>query len=286
METEILVKKFDVNALLRRAFCAVICAKRASGKSYLLKDLVFHLHNTNYPRLCVYSGTDGASGFYADFIPGIFIHSPFTTESFSQIWQTQKQLIMREKLGQLDPGTDTRLCVIMDDCGFERKTLSHPALKELFFNGRHFNVSLILTVQYAVDLPPALRSNVDFGFFFQDSVKMNRDRIYKSFCGFLPNLHTFECVFSSCTGNYECLCVDNSTTSNNLQDLLFVYKAKGHDGFKFGSASLWRYHEKVFVSEEEEFLEEQRKQQKKKMKAQSSVTRVSGQNIVTVTRRR
>jgi Poxvirus A32 protein len=286
METEISLKKFDVNSLLRRSFCAVVCARRGSGKSFLLKDILYHLHNTKYPRLCVYSGTDGASGFFADFCPGIFIHSPFSTESFTNIWQTQKQLIMRDKLGQLPPDTDTRLCVIMDDCSFDRKTLSHPALKELFCNGRHYNVSLILTTQYCVDIPPSLRSNVDFGFFFQDSVKMNRDRIYKSFCGFLPNLHTFECVFTSCTGNYECLCIDNSTTSNNVQDLLFYYRAKAHNDFKFGSPSMWRYHDKVFVSEEEEFLEEQRKQKKKQLKAQSSVTRVSGSNVVTVTRRR
>jgi hypothetical protein len=47
---------------------------------------------------------------------------------------------------------------------------------------------------------------------------------FESFCG----------VLDACTDNYECLVIDNATRSNNLEDLVFWYKASPHDAFVVG----------------------------------------------------
>jgi hypothetical protein len=45
------------------------------------------------------------------------------------------------------------------------------------------------------------------------------------------------------TDNYTALYIHNSTTSNNLEDCLFWYKAKHvPKEFRFGARDLWKFH--------------------------------------------
>lgn len=277
--TRISVKKFDASKLVQKHFVAIMTAKRGSGKSYLTKDILYRLHCEGFPRCCIFSGTVGANKFFSDFIPEVFVHSPLDLNTLTHIWNAQKEIILKQRCGHLDENEDTRILIVLDDCSFDKKTFTSQVIREMLCNGRHYKLTLIITLQYLLDLPPAMRSNVDFGFFFRDNIKTNRERLYRQFAGFYPDYRTFEAVFEACTANYECMCVDNTVSSTDHTDIVSYYKAEAVD-FKFGPPSLWKFHDKLFISEEDEYLLRQ------KMKLQSasknSMTKVSGNNSITV----
>lgn len=56
----------------------------------------------------------------------------------------------------------------------------------------------------------------------------------------------FNQVMDSCTENYECLVLDNTSKSNRIQDCVFWYKASLHKNFRIGSDAMWNYHRKHY----------------------------------------
>jgi hypothetical protein len=115
-------------------------------------------------------------------------------------------------------------------------------------NGRHWKIFFMLTMQYCMDLSPDLRSNVDYVFVLREPVIKNRQRLYENFFGIFPTFNTFQQVFDSCTENYECLVLDNTSKSNRIEDCVFYYKAPMRKGFKIGSPAMWTYHQKLYNS--------------------------------------
>ena len=103
-----------------------------------------------------------------------------------------------------------------------------------------------MTLQYAIDLPPALRANSDYIFVFKEPVLANREKLYKNFFGIFPTFDMFNKVMDACTENYECIVLDNTSKSNRIEDCVFWYKAKMHKNFKVGAPEYWHAHKKMF----------------------------------------
>jgi len=70
-----------------------------------------------------------------------------------------------------------------------------------------------------MDMTPMIRTNVDYVFALRDNVRQNRENLYKAFFGVFPSFDTFCQVMDSCTENYECLVLDNTSKSNRIQDM-------------------------------------------------------------------
>ena len=101
-------------------------------------------------------------------------------------------------------------------------------------------------MQYCMDLTPDLRANVDYVFILRENVIQNREKLYKSFFGIFPTFQMFNQVMDSCTENYECLVLDNTSKSNKIQDCVFWYKATVRKNFRIGSDALWQYHKEHY----------------------------------------
>ena len=59
---------------------------------------------------------------------------------------------------------DDRVLLVMDDCMSDKNWVKDPNILELFFNGRHYHISFMLTMQYSKGLPPEMRGNLDYIF--------------------------------------------------------------------------------------------------------------------------
>ena len=101
-------------------------------------------------------------------------------------------------------------------------------------------------MQYCMDLPPALRANVDYVFILRENIIQNREKLYKSFFGIFPTFDMFNKVMDACTENYECIVLDNTSKSNKIEDCVFWYKAKMHKNFKVGAPEYWAEHKRSF----------------------------------------
>ena len=115
-----------------------------------------------------------------------------------------------------------------------------------------------------MDLTPDLRANIDYIFVLRENILQNREKIYKNFFGIFPSFEMFNQVMNSCTENFECLVLDNTSRSNKIEDCVFWYKAKLHSNFRIGSPELWAFHQKNYNPRHDTTQTSGRQEQKKK----------------------
>ena len=126
-----------------------------------------------------------------------------------------------------------------------------PNIRGIFMNGRHWRVTFMLTMQYCMDLPPDLRTNIDYVFILREPYIANRKRIYENYAGMFPTFESFCQVMDQCTENYECLVINNNVKSNKLHDQIFWYKAEKHGDFKLGSKEFWQISKDINSDDDE-----------------------------------
>lgn len=235
--------EFKMKSLLPDA--TILClGRRRSGKSFLVRDIFYH--HKHIPSGIVFSSTEEASPFFSDFIPDCFIHSEYNSELLTKMLSKQQKRIRESKSAgkSLDGKTPSNnMFIVLDDMLHDAKSWkSDKLIKNIFFNGRHYNIFFILTMQYAQAIPPELRSNIDYIFVFNEPSIQNRKRIYDAYCGIIPTFEHFCNILDACTENHECLVIKTSSISKKLSDQIFFYKAKEHLNFKVGNRAIWKYH--------------------------------------------
>ena len=256
--TESTLKRFDINEI-KHDKVVVLIGKRDTGKSFLVKDLLFN-HN-NIPVGQVISGTEAANQFYGSIVPKIFIHGEYKAEIISNMLKRQKLAI--EKL-RLNPNIDPRAFLILDDCLYDNTWIKNPDVRSLFMNGRHYKILFILTMQYALGIPPNLRTNIDYVFILRENYVSNRKRLYEHYAGMFPTFEMFCQVMDQCTENYECLVINNNAKSNKLVDQVYWYKADPHPDFKIGAPQFWKYSQENYTEQPDTTTEPYQKKNREK----------------------
>lgn len=229
------LKKFNPANMADDKVCVFI-GKRGTGKSCLVTDILYH--KKHIPAGVVMSATEDGNHHYKQFIPDLFIYGDYDKEAIDRVLLRQKQLI--------SAGKDSNAFILLDDCMYDRKFMKDPCIRQCFMNGRHWKIFFMLTMQYCMDLTPDLRANVDYVFILRENVIQNREKLYKAFFGIFPTFDIFNQVMNTCTENYECLVLDNTSKSNRIEDCVYWYKAKIHKNFRIGSRELWAYHNKHY----------------------------------------
>ena len=243
---EIQLRKFDMSEI-KDDKVVVLIGKRDTGKSFLCKDILYH--HKGIPVGQVISGTEGANQFYSKIVPKLFIHGEFDTQIVQNMIKRQKILI--DKINDGDTSIDPRCFLILDDCLYDNSWAKDKWMRSVFMNGRHYKMLFLLTMQYALGVPPNLRTNVDYVFILRENYVSNRKRLYEHYAGMFPSFEIFCQIMDQCTENYECLVINNNAKSNKLTDQVFWYKAEPHDDFKIGAPSFWEYSEKNILKEGE-----------------------------------
>ena len=157
---------------------------------------------------------------------------------------TAANAILQDDIFPFSKETEEATAATAISISFLGINLSYDDEKELFFNGRHHHISFILTMQFALGIPPEMRSNFDYIFLLAEDFISNRKRLYDHYAGMFPTFEMFCQVMDQCTENYECLVINNNAKSNKLEDQVYWYKADTHPDFKLGGAEYWEYAEK------------------------------------------
>lgn len=252
------LKKFDMKRITFKANenkgpVIVMIGKRDTGKSFLVKDLLYY--HRDVPIGTVISGTEAGNGFYASLVPKLFIHEEYSAVLIENVLRRQKTVlkqIKREMEMYKKCSIDPRTFVILDDCLFDSTWTRDKLMRCMFLNGRHWKIMLIITMQHPLGIPPSLRTNIDYVFILRENSINNRKKIWDNYASVFPTFESFCDVMTQCTSNYECLVVDNNTKSNELTDQIFWYKANPHEDFRLGSKEFWELSKNLADSDDEE----------------------------------
>ncbi len=233
------LKQFDISKIDSDKV-VVMLGRRGSGKSYLVRDILYN--NTDIPLGTFISPTEMANKFYSSMVPKQFIHNEYTPELLANIIKRQKIIIKqmnKEKKQKGYSNIDPRIVVCLDDCLYDSSWTKDVNIRSIFMNGRHYKIFFLLTSQFPLGIPPILRTQIDFTFILRETIVGNRKRLYDNFAGMFPNQNIFDTVMDSCTENYECLVIDNTSKSNKLEDIVYWYKAPERPPFKIGASQFW-----------------------------------------------
>ena len=247
------LKKFDMSSIASDKV-VVLIGKRDTGKSFLCRDLLWY--HQRIPVGTVISATELANNFYSKMVPPIFIHNEYSEDIVQRVLLRQEKALMKKRQIELrnrgmqfaggNKPDNMNAFLILDDCLYDSSWTKSKAVRSLFMNGRHFKMLFIITMQYALGIPPNLRTNIDYVFILRENIVQNRRRLYECYAGMFPTFEVFSAVMDQCTENYECLVINNNAKSNRLEDQVFWYKAQEHPSFKLGSKELWSYNNKNY----------------------------------------
>src|SRR5574343_1493378 len=88
------IKKFNPMKLKAGEDVCLLIGKRNTGKSYLLKDLLYYMHN-KFDIATVFSKTEHLNKFYEKFVPKMLIHSSWDEKKLEKIFERQDIMIKK-----------------------------------------------------------------------------------------------------------------------------------------------------------------------------------------------
>ena len=251
------LRKFDMKMIPQDAVCVFI-GRRRTGKSTLVKDLLYH--HQNIPIGTVISGTEESNSFYGKIIPPLFIHGEYNAAILSNF--VKRQQLMTKKIQQVEnskpagspPQTkiDPRSFLILDDCMYDDSWTHDKNIRYIFLNGRHQKIFFLITMQYPLGLPPVPRTNVDYVFILREPYISNRRKIFDNYGAAFPSFEFFCQIMDQCTENFECLVINNNTRSNRLDEQIYWYKAESRGEFRIGAPQFWQHNAMYYRDKDEE----------------------------------
>lgn len=247
LENKLPINEFALDQMVENPSIVMI-AKRGSGKSWVCKALLKHF--CNIPVGLIIAPTDRMNCFYGNFFPDTYIHYEYKSTIIENLLKRQEMAIDKEKAKKAQGKKyDPRAFIVMDDCLASKGTwMRDRPITELLFNGRHYKIMYILTMQYPLGIVPELRSNFDYIFLLAEDFITNVKRLYDNYAGMFPSLNAFKEVFDQLTRNHGCMVISNRGKRESFFDKIFYYKAPliEDKDVKIGCKQFNYYHKKNY----------------------------------------
>ena len=191
------------------------CAKRASGKSRLLRYMV-NCSKHLFHKIFVICPTETVNHFYKDLVPKQNIFSQYKEQ-----WVDNLITKMTEINSGKNDEDAKHILLILDDIASDTNLHMSKTLKRLCTRGRHIKIAVMFTVQYIYMAPPIIRNNCDYIYVGQmnaQSVKLLTQEFL------MGNISQGEFVdlYHSNTNDYNFLVINNNSTTDN-NDISKIY---------------------------------------------------------------
>lgn len=243
MESRMLdVKAFRLADACSKPANFILLGRRNTGKSVMISEILYHMARSGFPRALVFSATEGVNRHYEQFgIPKQFIFTQFSEDILRKLYNNQVKLFQMQERGEIPANRDLRVVVVIDDFGFNRAMYTTAFMNELFMNCRHVRISVILALQHAMVIPPAIRGQIDILIALREVTKAKREVIYKEYFSCFDDFGIFDSVMKQLTNNYKGMVFDNRQPDQDISKILFYVRAEVGRTCQFGSKGYRRY---------------------------------------------
>lgn len=233
--------------LIRPDGVIAMYGKRRSGKTYYADSLCFFLSSL-FPYACCFTTTKD-SGEWTMRLPEYCVKQGLVKniDHLIQLIDRQKKLKCMVNMGLFKPTPqqpNIRLLLIFDDVLTEN--LRHiKELEELFFNGRHWDICVLILMQDLKGITPAMTGNTDHIICFQARSERDKETIRTKYADFFRNDNEFTEVASVVLDEkYNALMIMQDNP--NLPECVSFYEGKApeHPEYVLGCREMWRGCEK------------------------------------------
>lgn len=232
---KISVRKLNATSLaVNKVYLCI--GRRGTGKTTLLLDILYNLSLSRKIDMAVLmTPTYETREIFIrnKIIPESCVYTTYEEQSLIRLIDVLKTLVAH--------GRKRRVVIILDDCMFEKRIMRSVLMRDIHMNGRHFNITLIFSAQYLVDVPSDIRSQVDYVFALKEPIISNRIKLWKFFFGIFRRYDDFERTFTECTADYDCIVLDNTQASNVITQCVYWYRACVKlPPFTLGGHAFWK----------------------------------------------
>lgn len=206
------IKQWDPCTVKDTANVLVI-GKRSSGKSTVVRDII----NNKRDKL--------VGGIVVSPSPNDPMHPEAVICGSLDEGTNYINLLLKLKARPgtyLTPGNHF---IVMDNCtcwNWEKTELS----KELISNSKCYSLLYIQQIQYLLDLPPGVRHNLDYVIIAGNLHPDQREKVWEYFLKHVDGItrRQFNTAWTKCLPQYGCLIIDLTTSSSNIEDMLYWYR--------------------------------------------------------------
>jgi hypothetical protein len=226
----------------------VMVAKRGSGKSVVRRAILNHFKDI--PVGNIIAPTDEMNTFYGKFFADSYIHYEYKSEIIEKLLIRQQKIIEKAKQRKLQgKKVDARAFIVMDDCLADKASwIKDRPIRQLLFNGRHYEIMYILTMQFPLGISPELRGNFDYIFLLAEDFVSNQKRIHDHYAGMFPSFESFKQVFAALTEDFGCMVIVNRGARKSFLEKVYWYKAPMMEDcdVKIGCKEFLKFHDKNY----------------------------------------
>ncbi|NP_078656.1 Virion assembly protein, NTPase [Lymphocystis disease virus 1] len=195
----------------------IIIGRPGSGKSVIIKSLIASKRYL-IPAAIVISGSEEANHFYKTIFPSCFIYNKFNISIIEKIHK--RQITAKNILGKT-----SWLLLIIDDCMDDSKLFCEKTVMDLFKNGRHWNILVVVASQYVMDLKPVIRATIDGVFLLREPNMTYKEKMWLNFASIIPKKEFF-ILMEKITQDHTALYIDNTIINPaHWSDCVKYYKA-------------------------------------------------------------
>lgn len=240
------IRKFDPKSI--REYSTVLFAGgRRTGKSFMMRDIMYHLRKRFYD-VTVVSGTKDMDHPWENYVPLKYVtylmgeNGDECIDEFPDyiIEAVQKRQEYRKGVAAEYGAVCPPSLIVLEDLEFLKHSMwNEQGLRRIMFNGRHPKTYLFTAIQYIMEIKMGVRLMFDYAVFMLEPSIECRNRIYRFFGGVFGDFDKFERVFKACTEDYKCMVVDLRPKKYEIPESVFWYRAKEHPPFHMGHRSIW-----------------------------------------------
>ena len=229
------LKRFDITNVGDKGVIFII-GSRAVGKTTLVRDLLYHKNHIQTHMII--DTCKNIYNSYDDIICSDSIYdsynedrvASFINQQHAKIYENRKEMFLCRGKSSI---INTNSAVFIVDDLYEQSMLKDKTISNIMYNSSGYNCLSIFIMQYPI-IPVSLRNSANYVFIYRENIVNNRRKIYNQYCGMFETFEEFSQIMDNLK-KYECLVIDNTTDSNKLEDIVFIYKAVTHTEFKLNS---------------------------------------------------
>jgi len=219
----------------------VVVGKPGTGKSTLIKGILYAKKHI-FPVGLAMSGSEDTNHAFAQIMPSTFVYNEYNEDKI-------KDFIKRQKMAK-EYLPNPWAFIILDDCTDDPRVFNKPLQNAMYKKGRHWSCMYILSLQYAMDIKPQIRTNIDGIFILREPIESNREKLYRNYASIIPSYPLFQQMMDELTEDFHAIYIHNATKSNDWKDCVFYYKAPlTPAGWKVGCPEYWDFHDQRYNPE-------------------------------------
>jgi hypothetical protein len=207
-----------------------IFGKRNTGKSFYARYLLYILKDyfpwgwclTNTPQ----------NGWWQQMIPEKRIYKGWRPDLIKKIMEIQRERIRNKDINPF-------VFIILDDIVSDQALRYDPTLRELYYEGRHFGIFILICAQYVYGLPPGNRANTDFAITFTQHQQRQIKQLHEDYMTEYKNWKSLAADMNRILGEHECLIINQRDPDLRGVERYHKDKADEPPPFYMGTKQYW-----------------------------------------------